>query len=119
MHSKTAAKTIIIGVLAVVAMALWWYFTHQSAGVAEAVAVDRTALMRSHSPSMGRADASVVIVEFFDPACETCSTFYPMVKQLMAKHPDRIRLVMRYAPFHKGSDKVVAVLEATRRQRQF
>jgi protein-disulfide isomerase len=119
MHSKTAVKALIIGVLAVLAMALWWYFTHQSAGVAEAVAVDRSALVRPHSPSMGKADAPVVIVEFFDPACETCSTFYPMVKQLMAKHPDRIRLVMRYAPFHKGSDKVVAVLEAARRQGKF
>lgn len=119
MHSKTAIKALIIGVLAVLAMALWWYFTHQSAGVAEAVALDRTALMRSHSPSLGKADAAVVIVEFFDPACETCSTFYPLVKQLMAKHPDRIRLVMRYAPFHKGSDKVVAVLEAARRQGKF
>jgi protein-disulfide isomerase len=46
-------------------------------------------------------------------------TFYPMVKQLMAQHPDRIRLVVRYAPFHKGSDKVVAVLEAARRQGKF
>jgi protein-disulfide isomerase len=64
-------------------------------------------------------DAPVVIVEFFDPACGTCRTFYPMVKQLMAKHPNRIRLVMRYAPFHKGSDKVVAILEAARRQGKF
>lgn len=118
MQSKTTTKAVI-GVLAVVAMALWWYFANQSAGVAQAVAVDRTALMRAHSPSLGKADAPVVIVEFFDPACETCSTFYPLVKQLMARHPDRIRLVMRYAPFHKGSDKVVAVLEAARRQGKF
>jgi protein-disulfide isomerase len=60
-----------------------------------------------------------VIVEFFDPACGTCRTFYPMVRQLMAEQPGRIRLVMRYAPFHKGSDKVVAVLEAARRQGKF
>ncbi len=118
MQSKTATKAII-GVLALVAMGLWWYFSNQSAGVAQAVAVDRTALIRPHSPSLGKADATVVIVEFLDPACETCSTFYPLVKQLMAKHPDRIRLVMRYAPFHNGSDKVVAVLEAARRQGKF
>jgi protein-disulfide isomerase len=81
--------------------------------------VDTTALIRSHSPSLGKVDAPVVIVEFFDPACGTCSTFYPMVKQLLAQHPGQIRLVMRYAPFHKGSDKVVTILEAARRQGKF
>ena len=37
----------------------------------------------------------------------------------MAANPGKIRLVLRYAPFHKGSDKVVAVLEATRKQGKF
>ena len=72
-----------------------------------------------HSPAIGRADAPVVIVEFFDPACETCSAFYPKVKQILATNPDRIRLVLRYAPFHNGSDKVVAILEAARKQDRF
>lgn len=76
-------------------------------------------LVRMHSPAIGRADASVVIVEFLDPACETCAKFYPLVKKMMAANPDRIRLVLRYAPFHKGSDKVVALLEAARKQGKF
>lgn len=42
-----------------------------------------------------------------------------MVKQMMADNPDKIRVVLRYAPFHAGSDKVVAVLEAARRQGKF
>lgn len=80
---------------------------------------NRAALLRMHSPTLGKADAPVVIVEFLDPACETCRAFYPMVKQMMAANPDKIRLVLRYAPFHKGSDKVVAVLEAARKQGKF
>ena len=72
-----------------------------------------------HSPTVGKADAPVVIVEFLDPACGTCREFYPMVKQLMADSPDKIRIVLRYAPFHTGSDKVVAMLEAARRQGKF
>jgi len=79
----------------------------------------RENLVRLHSPTLGRADAPVVIVEFLDPACGTCRDFYPFVKKMMAANPDRIRLVLRYAPFHKGSDKVVAVLEAARRQGKF
>ncbi len=77
------------------------------------------ALIRMHSPSIGKIDAPVVIVEFIDPACETCRAFYPMVKEIMAANPDKIRLVLRYLPFHKGSDQVVAVLEAARKQGKF
>jgi protein-disulfide isomerase len=88
----------------------------QSAQLAERNRLD---LVRMHSPTLGKADAPVVIVEFLDPACGTCREFYPLVKQMMAANPDRIRLVLRYAPFHDGSDKVVAVLEAARRQGKF
>jgi protein-disulfide isomerase len=69
-----------------------------------------------HAPTLGPAEAPVTIVEFLDPACETCAAFYPRVKQLLAAHPERIRLVLRWAPFHPGSDKVVAAIEAARRQ---
>ena len=79
----------------------------------------RAALVRMHSPVLGNPNAPVVIVEFIDPACETCREFYPLVKKLMAEHPERIRLVLRYAPLHEGSDKVVAVLEAARSQGKF
>ena len=79
----------------------------------------RAALIRMYSPAEGNADAPVVIVEFFDPACDTCRAFYPLVKNMLKSHPGRIRLVLRYAPFHEGSDKVVALLEAARRQGKF
>ena len=80
---------------------------------------DFAALIRMHSPALGRNDAPVVIVEFLDPACETCRAFYPVVKEIMAANPDKIRLVLRYTPLHTGSDQVVAVLEAARKQGKF
>jgi protein-disulfide isomerase len=79
-------------------------------------AVDASALARMHSPTLGDAAARVHIVEFFDPACGTCRDFHPLVKQLMAAHPGRIRLTLRYAPFHKGSEDVVRLIEAARKQ---
>lgn len=88
----------------------------QSEQVAER---NRANLVRMHSPTLGKDDAPVVIVEFLDPACSTCRDFYPLVKQMMAANPDKIRLVLRYAPFHEGSDKVVAALAAARRQGKF
>lgn len=83
------------------------------------IEANRAALVRMHSPTLGKADAPVVIVEFLDPACETCRAFYPLVKEMMAANPEKIRLVLRHAPFHNGSDQVVAVLEAARRQGKF
>ena len=77
------------------------------------------ALVRPHSPILGRADARVTIVEFFDPACETCRAFYPVVKQILAEYPDDVRVVLRYAPFHKDSDEAVKILEAARKQGVF
>jgi protein-disulfide isomerase len=121
MQKKTAYVATLVALLCAIAIGGWWYFSNPASQGqdAAAAALDRSALIRPHSPSEGLPDAKVVIVEFFDPACGTCRSFYPMVKQLMAEHPQRIRLVMRYAPFHKGSDKVVAVLEAARLQGKF
>jgi protein-disulfide isomerase len=87
------------------------YHSSQSRQSAEAVEQNAALLVRDHSPTFGNPQAKVHIVEFFDPACETCRAFYPYVKQLIAAHPDRIRLSMRYAPFHHNSDRVVKILE--------
>lgn len=110
--------TAIILLLAFVAAAL--FYTGQKEEAAMQLAeTNRAALVRMHSPIAGKTDAPVTIVEFLDPACETCRQFYPMVKKIMADHPDQIRIVLRYAPFHPGSDKVVAMLEGARRQGKF
>ena len=119
MQKKTATISALVALLALITIGGWWYFSSVDSHGQESAKLDRSALIRPHSASEGKADAPVVIVEFFDPACGTCRDFYPKVKQLIAQHPDRIRLVMRYAPFHKGSDKVVALLEAARRQGKF
>jgi protein-disulfide isomerase len=79
----------------------------------------RPGLASDHAPTLGPAGAKVHIVEFLDPACETCATFYPLVKQMMAQHPERIRLSMRHVPFHPGSGPVVAMLEASRQQGKY
>ncbi len=76
-------------------------------------------LVRFHSPVFGPSTAPVTIVEFFDPACETCRAFYPIVKNILAQYPNDVRLVIRYAPFHAGSDQVVKLLEASKRQNKY
>ena len=72
--------------------------------------------VRDHSPIRGDDAAKVYIVEFTDPACETCAAFSDFVKQFMAAYPGKIKLVIRYAPFHHGSSDVVKILVAARKQ---
>lgn len=77
------------------------------------------AYVRRHSPVIGPAGAPVTIVEFFDPSCEACRAFYPIVKQIMAQYPNDVRLVLRYTPLHEGSDEAVRILETARMQNVF
>ncbi|MEN9395856.1 MAG: hypothetical protein RLZ81_386 [Pseudomonadota bacterium] len=74
------------------------------------------ALIRSHSPVYGNPNARVTIVEFFDSACEACSAFYPIVKGIVNASFGRVKLVLRYAAFHKGSVEAVRIAEAARMQ---
>lgn len=75
--------------------------------------------VRDHSQTLGSDQAKVYLVEFMDPACETCASFAPLVKQIMSAFPDKIRLVLRYAPFHQGADYFVKILEAARKQGKY
>jgi protein-disulfide isomerase len=76
-------------------------------------------LVRDHSPVLGPSIAPVTIVEFLDPACEACRAFAPVVKQIQFMHPREVRVVVRYAAFHRGSDEAVRLLDAARRQGRF
>ena len=118
-----AKKFTVIGLVAFGALLFYWAMTSYQQRVQVAQDVQVTAepsrLVRMHSPVFGPQDAPVTIVEFFDPACETCRAFYPLVKNLMAQHPQKIKLVIRYAAFHQGSDVVVKLLEAAKSQGKY
>ena len=116
MKQRVLFIVVAVALLLVFLLGTLVYKSRKDDQSAQLVETNRAHLVRMHSPTLGKADAPVEIVEFLDPACETCRAFYPAVKQMMAANPDRIRLVLRYASFHNGSDKVVAVLEAARKQ---
>ena len=107
------------GLVLVFALAAYVYTRQESNRIDALAAAADSPLERPHSRSFGPSDAKVVLVEFFDPACETCRTFDPYVKSLLESHPDEVRLVLRYAPFHQGSDTMVKILEAAGRQGLF
>ena len=120
MNSKKITVAVLLAV--VVAAFLFGMNSYQRRvqnAQAEKVTQQTDRLVRFHSPIFGPTNAPVTIVEFFDPACETCRAFYPMVKELMKQYPNDVRLVLRYAPFHQGSDQVVKLLEAAKRQDKY
>ena len=119
MKHKTLFIVALVGLLLAFVIGTLLYTVQKEDQSVQLAEANSAALVRMHSPTLGKVDAPVVIVEFLDPACETCRDFYPRVKEMLAANPDRIRLVLRYAPFHNGSDKVVAVLEAARKQGKF
>ena len=79
----------------------------------------QTHLVRPASPVMGPAAAPVTVVEFLDPACEACRAFAPVVKQIQFLYPDEVRVVVRFAAFHPGSEEAVRILMAAQRQKKF
>ncbi|MBS0480041.1 MAG: thioredoxin domain-containing protein [Proteobacteria bacterium] len=89
------------------------------ARAAAAPPVDAALLVRPYSPSFGPADAPVTLVEFFDPSCEACRAYHPVIKEILRLFPDQVRVVLRYTLFHEGSDEAARILEAARMQGQF
>lgn len=116
-------KTIfaLVGGILVLAflMASIIYRNHQASVKDSAANQNQAIVERQGAAFKGPADARVTIVEFLDPACETCSDFLPLVTNLIKKYPGKVRVMVRYAPLHPGSDQVVKMLEAANLQGKF
>jgi protein-disulfide isomerase len=80
---------------------------------------DNARLLSSDSPTLGPSMARVTVVEFLDPECESCAAMYPIVKRLLKEYEGRIRLVVRYMPFHGNSTYAASALEAAREQGKY
>lgn len=107
-----ASLTLIFGFM----FASSWYKEQQAEKSSFMAKENISTFVREHSQTLGSDDAKVYIVEFMDPACETCAAFAPFVKQMMDANPGKIKLVLRYAPFHEGADVFVTILEAAKKQ---
>ena len=114
-----ALIVMIAGVAAVLFAASTWY-AGRSTSVGELAPEETAALVTDYAPILGPREAPVTIVEFFDPACEACRAFHPIVKDLLVEHKNSVRVVIRYAPFHgEASSEAIRVLEAARLQEVF
>ena len=118
MKNRSIVLSALTVGLAIFAAAVWYQARPAPIAQVEPVQPEiAEALMRPYSPIMGPEDAPVTIVEFFDPACEACRAFYPVIKDIMAEHDGQVRVVLRYTAFHgAASEEAIRVMEAARMQ---
>ena len=76
-------------------------------------------LVRSDSPTLGAANAPVTVVEFYDPECEACAAFHPIVKKILKEYGGKVRFVARYMPLHPNSLSAATLTEAAGEQGKY
>jgi protein-disulfide isomerase len=76
-------------------------------------------LVRPDSPGLGPMDAKVTLVEFYDPECEACAAYHPIVKGLLKEFEGKVRFVSRYATFHKNARIAAIYTEAAGEQGKY
>lgn len=119
-QTRNSLVAAAVGVLVLVALAATFMYERDETPSAQTGVDERSAALESaFSPTIGPPNAKVHIIEFLDPACETCAMFYPMVKSWMKEVPDQIRLTVRHVAFHAGSEHAVKILEASRKQDKY
>jgi protein-disulfide isomerase len=119
-YGRSSIVAVGVGVLVIALVAATFlYESDDTQNLQSETTARQAALASEHSPTLGDPGAKVHIVEFLDPACETCAMFFPMVKQWMAEVPGEIRLSVRHLAFHSGSDYAVRILEASRKQDKY
>lgn len=119
MQNKKSVIISIVVLLAVFIGGISFYKSAQSEKVSSMSKENALLLQRPYSVVVGNKDAKVQLVEFFDPACGTCAQFHPLIKDVLKKHDGKIKLVLRYAPFHQNSNYAVMMLESARAQGKF
>ena len=119
MQNKKVLLSTIIGLLLIFLGAGYIFKNNEAKELTSNTKANYSALVREHSTIIGNKNAKVELVEFFDPACETCAQMHPLVKEIMKEHEGKIKLVLRYAPYHGGSKNVVSMLEATKAQNKY
>jgi protein-disulfide isomerase len=109
-----AASLLFVPVMALVLMGV-------QVGWAEGGFVDSARIPVGDSPSLGPADAPVVIVEFSDYQCPYCGRAQATLRALLNTYPTQVRLVFKNNPlaFHGDADLAAQAALAAGAQGKF
>ena len=80
---------------------------------------DYRSLLSSFDPTLGPEDASVIVIEYFDPNCPHCQALHPVMKEIAARYADRVQF--HFIPFalRQSSVPQIEALHAAREQGKF
>ena len=130
--NKRVLSTIVFGpffigfVLVLVFFPIYWHLEPP-----KFQAVARTGITDEGYPWIGAEQPELVITEFTDYLCFQCKKMHFFLRQLIAKHPDKFRLIHRHFPmddalnplvgerFHVGSGKMALFAEYTKTKDKF
>lgn len=118
---KKDIKFIVLPILALIIFAaLAWFFNREKEEdkITEATP-PAASLLREGNYTKGPQNAKVVVVEFFDPECEGCAAFHPILQKIIAEYPNDVQLVARYMLFHGNSQYAALALEGAGQQGKF
>jgi protein-disulfide isomerase len=116
---KILAVIVVVVVVAAVLGANYYREAKQGERRETAAATADNRLVRPDSPVLGPADAAVTVVEFVDPECESCGAFHPTLKRILKDYDGKVRLVVRYMPFHPNSRLAASYTEAAGEQGKY
>ena len=70
-------------------------------------------------PVQGNAEASLLLVEFFDPNCPHCQDFKPVMDQVMEQYGDRVRYYKQPVPLWQFSRPQIRAILLAKQQGKY
>lgn len=114
---------IAVGALTILIVvgAVFFFSSSPSEKIAQGQPIDKTLLVKKESPTKGKKDAKVMVVEFSDFQCPACAAAHPIVKQMNDTYKDKILFVYRYFPLtiHKNAYMAAQAAAASLEQGKF
>lgn len=106
---------LAVGILSVFFIGLYMYYrSAETLAPNPIVAISSEYFVRPHSQSMGNKESKVLVVEWFDPECESCREIHPIFKKIIADYKDKVHFVSRYMPYHANSMFAASALEESK-----
>ncbi|MBI5222497.1 MAG: DsbA family protein [Candidatus Magasanikbacteria bacterium] len=114
---KKIVLWIILGLVLILLTVFGWRVWHyyqlikssghftksQTAGSVSSIS--SVSLLRAGAPELGNPGAFLTIVEFADFSCSYSREVFPVMRELLAKYPDKIRLVFRFFPVDSSASQ--------------
>jgi protein-disulfide isomerase len=95
---KILKPLVIIIVLVAVAAGAAVYLSRSADHPAETAGTPSRVDIKSGGHSRGPANAQLTLVEFGDYQCPSCGAFHPLVKEILNRYPDKVRLEFHHFP---------------------